>query len=240
MLRHHLLPGLLAILLLAPAAAADDTAAILQRQTQELLDAIVPGDRGPWTRYLDDEIVYSAEDGSRKSKTQLVDEIRPFPKDVGGTIRITGFRTIVRPPMAVATYVLEEEERYFGQTIHARYMSTDTWIRKGSEWRLVAVQVTALRDDPPAVTLPASTLDQYVGTYALTPEVSYSIRRDGDALVGQRTGRKPETLKAELADCFFVPGDPRIRKIFRRDADGRITGFVERRETWDILWRRVP
>src|SRR5262245_19934764 len=140
--RHHLPIGVRALLLLlllfgfepaagTPRAQPGGTAAVLQRQTQELLDAIVPGDRGPWTRYLDDEIVYSAEDGSRKSKKQLVDEIRPFPKDIGGTIRITGFRTIVRPLTAVATYVLEEEEHYFGQTIHARYMSTDTWIQKG-------------------------------------------------------------------------------------------------------------
>lgn len=25
-----------------------------------------------------------------------------------------------------------------------------------------------------------------------------------------------------------------------RGADGHITGFVERRETWDIAWKRLP
>jgi hypothetical protein len=46
-------------------------------------------------------------------------------------------------------------------------------------------------------------------------------------------------LKVELADCLFVPGQPRLRKVFQRDANGRVTGFVERRESWDIAWRRV-
>ena len=95
----------------------------------------------------------------------------------------------------------------------------------------------ALRDDPPHVALPAAALDQYVGSYSLTPEVTYTIRRDGDGLVGQRTGRKPETLRPEVADYFFVPGQPRLRKVFQRDATGRIAGFVERRETWDIAWQ---
>jgi hypothetical protein len=45
-------------------------------------------------------------------------------------------------------------------------------------------------------------------------------------------------LKVELADCLFVPGQTRLRKIFQRDAQGRITGFVERRESWDVQWTR--
>jgi hypothetical protein len=35
---------------------------------------------------------------------------------------------------------------------------------------------------------------------------------------------------------FFIDGEPRIRKIFRRNAQGKIAGFVERRESWDIVW----
>jgi len=36
-----------------------------------------------------------------------------------------------------------------------------------------------------------------------------------------------------------VPGKPRYRKIFPRDAAGKITGFAERREAWDIVWTRA-
>jgi hypothetical protein len=75
--------------------------------------------------------------------------------------------------------------------------------------------------------------------YALTPDVTYTIVRTNDGLTGERTGRKPEKLLVEVADSLFVPGRPRLRKIFQRNAEGRITGFVERRESWDIAWRRV-
>ena len=50
---------------------------------------------------------------------------------------------------------------------------------------------------------------------------------------------KPKPLRLESPDVFFVPGEPRIRRIFQRDAAGHITGFVERRESWDILWKRA-
>jgi hypothetical protein len=224
--------------LLSTSAIADqgsgpnEVSALLQRRTQELLDTIAAGDRGPWTRYLHEAIVYTAEDGSTKSKAQLLDELRPFPKEVWGTLRVTRFRTRLHGTTAIASYVAEEEEGYFGQRLHARYAATDTWIETADRWRLAASQVVALRDDPPSVQLPASRLDAYVGVYALTPDVSYTIRREGDGLVGQRTGRKPEALKAELLDCFFVPGEPRLRKVFQRDATGRVTAFVERRESW--------
>jgi hypothetical protein len=39
--------------------------------------------------------------------------------------------------------------------------------------------------------------------------------------------------------CLGELGDPRIRKIFQYDAMGRVTGFIERRESWDIVWKKV-
>jgi hypothetical protein len=72
----------------------------------------------------------------------------------------------------------------------------------------------------------------------LTPTITYEIRLKDGRLEGQQTGRKTEPLKAEVADVLFVPGKPRYRKIFQRGSDGRITGFAERREAWDLNWTR--
>jgi hypothetical protein len=57
--------------------------------------------------------------------------------------------------------------------------------------------------------------------------------------MGGRTGKAPSEWDAETRDVFFIKGDPRIRKIFRYDATGRVTGFIERRESWDIVWNKV-
>jgi hypothetical protein len=111
-------------------------------------------------------------------------------------------------------------------------------MKKDGTWKIVAAQVLALRTDPPAVTLPASTLDSYCGRYGLTPQIDYEIRRKGDGLEGQQSGRKPEELRVEAPDVLFVPGKPRYRYLLSRGADGKVSGLIQRREAWDLVWTR--
>ena len=46
------------------------------------------------------------------------------------------------------------------------------------------------------------------------------------------------TYLVESADVLFIAGQPRVRRIFRRDGAGRVTGFIDRREGEDIDWKR--
>ena len=46
-------------------------------------------------------------------------------------------------------------------------------------------------------------------------------------------------LLAEAPDVLFVPGRPRYRYVILRDPDGKVTGFSQRREAWDLVWTRV-
>jgi hypothetical protein len=238
----------LAVLDVLPAAAAtpstqgsaEEITTILHRQTQELLDAVTAGDSTVWDRYLDANATYADEAGKVNTKGEIVSGIKPLPKGITGQLALTAFKVHTHGATAVATYVIDETETYFGQTIYAKYLNTDTWQRMPNGWRLIAVQTNALRSDPPAISLSQAKLAEYAGTYSLTPEITYTIRVEGDSLVGQRSGRPPQSLKAELPDLFFVSGQPRLRKVFQRGADGRVTGFVERRETWDVAWKRLP
>lgn len=45
----------------------------------------------------------------------------------------------------------------------------------------------------------------------------------------------PLPRAAELTDVLFTPGQPSKRRIFERDAQGKITGFVVRRDGRDAL-----
>jgi hypothetical protein len=40
-----------------------------------------------------------------------------------------------------------------------------------------------------------------------------------------------------VRDVLFIPGQPRTRKIFQRDADGKVTGFLDRRGGEDLVFR---
>jgi hypothetical protein len=223
----------------AQRAASNDVAAILQRQTQELFDALIPGSASVWERYLDADISLTTEDGELLHKSQLLAQVKPFPAGISGTIKVTDFKVTIHGTVAVATHVEDETENYHGHKLHCQYRTTDTWVQTSAGWRLLASQVLALRTDPPAITLTAQQAEAYVGRYSLSPEIAYDIRLKNGQLEGQQTGRKPEVLRAEVADVLFVPGQPRYRKIIQRDASGHITGLAERREAWDLVWTRM-
>jgi ketosteroid isomerase-like protein len=241
----HLAPFAgIALLSLAAAPAPDSQAsvtALLKRQTQEMADAIASGGKAVWDRYLADGLLYTDEAGTVMSKEEMVKQTSGLPPGVSGHIKVTDFKVALHGTVAVASYVDDEEETYHGHPLHCQYRTTETWQKSAGGWRIIAGQVLALRTDPPAVTLPAKQLDEYAGRYALTPEITAEIRKTaGGGLERQQTGRPAEPLKAEAPDVLFVPGKPRYRTIVKRDAEGRVTGFAERREAWDLDWKRVP
>lgn len=210
---------------------------VLHRQTQELLDAVAPGNVAVWERYLDPDMVYVSEAGEVQHKKELVAQITPMPPGISGHLEIASFDVVVHGDFAVATHEDHESEEYFGQELHSRYRTTDTWKLTDAGWRLVASQVLALLDDPPAIALDAPRLQEYAGSYTLTPAITYTIRRDGARLFGKRSGRDEEELFAEAPDVFFVRGRPRSRKVFHRNASGAVIGYFDRREGHDVVWK---
>jgi len=230
----------LVVIFSMPATAAQDVAELLHRQTQDLMDAVTAGERTVWERYLDAGAIYTDESGSVMSKPEMLANIKPLPQGVSGKIKVLDFKVAVHGSTAVTTHLDDEYETYHGHELHCQYRTTDTWVKTSAGWRIIAGQVLALRTDPPAGSLTSRQMEEYAGRYALTPAIVYEIRNNGGVLEGQRTGGKPETLQAEVPDMLFVGGKPRYRKVFLRGSDGRITGFAERREAWDIVWKRLP
>ena len=54
------------------ASARQDLTALLEMQTQAMLDAVAAGETNVWDRYLDPAMIYLAEDGRRKGKADLL------------------------------------------------------------------------------------------------------------------------------------------------------------------------
>jgi hypothetical protein len=227
-------------LLLVTPALADDRAVITQYE-QQMVDAVATGDVAVWDKYLDAGLIYAEEDDSYKGKAEMLKEIRPLPKGLGGEIKVALLSYAEDGDTATALFRQVETEHYYGQTIHANYLTNTVWKKRANGWKQIEGQVLAERTDPPAMTVAPAQLAQYAGSYKLKdsdPVTSLAVT-DGK-LMGTRGTHKPTEWKQEAPDVFFIPGDNRIRKIFQRDASGHITGFIERRESWDIVWVKQP
>jgi len=210
----------------------------MRARDQALLDAIAPGDRTTWDQALAADAVYVDENGTVMDRAEFLKELAPLPAGASGTLRITSYSAHISGDLATVVHIDDEQENYHGQMLSAQYLTTETWRREAGEWKLHLVHTYAVLKDPPAILLPAEALQQYAGRYSGGADLVYLIQWDGKQLVGGRQGGAMKPLKAEVRDVLFVPGQPRIRKIFQRDISGKISGFVDRRESWDLIWRR--
>jgi ketosteroid isomerase-like protein len=224
-----------AVLGCTPGAHAD-----LRAADQALMDAFAPGDRAPWDQVLAPDATYVDENGAILSGSDFLKTLVPLPPHVSGNIAITDYRLRVDGDTALVIHRDDEHENYHGIALHAVYLTSETWLCRNGQWKLALAHIYVEAKDPPAVTLPAAELDQYVGRYRAAPDLEIAIRREGDHLVLERKGRPPRTLLVETRDVLFVPGEPRIKRIFHRDAAGRVRAFIDRREGEDIVWKRVP
>ena len=141
--------------------------------------------------------------------------------------------------VAVTSFTDNLVQQLYGQTLKIKYLSTEVWLKEGKDWKMISSQTMTMPDDPKTVALPAATLDEYVGTYEATPEFTFRIMREGDELVGSTNDGKPYPINAELRDVLVTPGQPTLRRIIQRDANGKVIGLISRRNGHDFALKRV-
>jgi len=231
----HLISLVLVLAFQTSAPTTNQITTTLRAKDQALLDAIAPGDRKVWDAALAADAVYVDENGVIMQRADFLKQLEPLPPGASGNLHITYYEAHIAGDLATVIHTDDEQEIYHGQTLQARYLTTETWRRDDDDWKLYLVHVYAVPKDPPAIKLPAKELEQYVGRYSAAPDLLYVIKSDGQQLMGGRPGSTMKPLDVEVRDVLFVPGQPRIRKIFQRDAKGKITGFVDRRESWDLV-----
>ena len=237
--RSIALVGLLALCSIGASAEPPPAENELRQNTQALLDAIAPGDKATWDRLLDPKVIQVDENDVVRDKAQILADLEPLGAGLTGNLQIDDFRVALYDDIAVVTHEDKEYLDYHGQVLRSRFRMTDTWHRTPAGWRLLGEQVLAVQQDPPSVPFDSKSC-AYAGRYALTADIVATISCKGDGLTVERPGKPARSFLAETPDVFFEPGSPRTRRIFQRDAQGHVIGFVDRREERDIAWKKLP
>lgn len=217
----------------------DDGLPVIARELQELLDHPIFGPGAISKNYIDGEGLFVQEDDavqSGRSRVFALPALQNAPAH-SRTAQIVEYHQT--GDIALAIVREYETGAYQGRPGHREYLMDTTWQRRGDIWMLIAGQQLDEPADPLAITLPAARLAEYAGRYQLegSGDVYDIAVRDG-RLVGNRPHRGSFVLNAEAADVFFIKGYPRTRQIFQRDAEGHITGLVDRRDGHDVAWPR--
>lgn len=210
----------------------------LVRRTQELVDSVAGGDKGPWKKYFAEDCMYFDERGTNMDKAALVKSVEGLPAGYSGSIRVVGAQSRILGDVAILSYDLDETETVFGQEEKARYHSTDTWVRRNGEWRILGGQVLRYYEDPAAGKVDAKSYKEYVGTYEITPGNAMTVSVEGEKLNMQRGNRPKGELIPEATDIFFTRG-VEGRQLFRRGMDGKVDALIQRRNNEDVVWKKV-
>jgi hypothetical protein len=209
----------------------------LIHRTQELYDAIVPGNQAPWKKYFADDCIFADEKGRLFDKPKLIADINPMPAGYSGAIKIENAQSRIIGNTAILSYDANETETIFGQNLKARYHITDTWLQRNSNWQIIASQAHRYYEDPAVGKAETKKFPDYVGTYELAPGQTRSVIAEADRLFIERNGKK-EQLFPETSEIFFRKGvEGRI--LFRYAATGKVDALIDRRNNEDVIWRKT-
>lgn len=209
----------------------------LVRRTQELVDAVAGGDRRPWKAYFADDCLFFDENGNNMNKEALVAGIVPLPAGYSGNIKVENVKSHIEGSVAILSYDLDETEIAYGQEMKARYHETDTWMRRGADWQIVAGQVLRYYEDPAPGVSDVKKYPEYVGTYEAAPGKTVTVSLLDGHLFFQRGERTKQELIPEAEGIFFRKG-VEGRTLFRRGTDGKVEALIDRRNNEDIVWSR--
>lgn len=222
----------------ASTAAGTITEAELLRRTQQLYAASDVGDAKPWNAWFADDAMVYDEKGHALDKKALLADLGPMPAGYAVHIKVVNPHIIMAPGVAAVAYECDESESAFGQPLHARYHTVDTWLFRKGTWQIAASQTMRYYEDPKLGTTDVAHLDDFTGSYELTPGTRRSVSHEGNALFVQKgTGAKTELLP-ETGDLFFRKG-VEGRVLFHRDTHGKVDALYDRRNNEDIVWKRV-
>jgi hypothetical protein len=209
----------------------------LVRRTQELYDALVPGNRAPWKKYFAGDCIFADEKGRVFDKPKLIADITPLPAEYSGTIKIENAKSRIIGNTAILSYDADETETIFGQNLKARYHITDTWLQRNGNLQIIASQAHRYYEDPAVGKTDPKKFADFIGTYELAPGQTRSVTAEDDKLFVERSGKK-EQLLPETSELFFRKGvEGRI--LFRYGGNGKIDALIDRRNNEDVVWKKT-
>jgi ketosteroid isomerase-like protein len=154
----RLLLGPIAFLCLATALAAQTApdAADLTKLLQDFLAGASKNDIAMHDRFWADELVYTSALGRRKSKADIMRELKaestatPKPEDGSAVYTAEDIRIQQYGETAVVAFRLVATTDKAGTKTVANYFNTGTFLKRNGKWQVIAWQATAFPKESPS------------------------------------------------------------------------------------------
>ena len=152
----RILLSFLSVLLIAPALSAQTTpdSAELTKLLNDFLAGASKNDIAMHDRFWADELVYTSALGRRKSKADIMRELReetkatPKPEEGTAVYSAEDIRIQQYGDTAVVAFRLVANTDKAGTKTVANYFNTGTFLKRNGKWQVIAWQATALPKEP--------------------------------------------------------------------------------------------
>ena len=121
-----------------------DTEAVLMKMERDAAAALVKKDFAGFGSVLSEDAVFTGPDGAVQTKAQLLADFKSGALVIESTV-ISDMKVRVFGESAVATYTTTDKGKSKGRDISGRYRWTDTFVRRGGKWQIVAGQGTPIQ-----------------------------------------------------------------------------------------------
>ena len=133
----------------APEARRDlpptqDTEAVLMKMERDAAAALAKRDLAGFGSVFSEDAVLTAPDGAVQTKAQLLADLKSGALVIESSV-ISDMKVRVFGESAVVTYTTTDKGKYKGRDITGRYRWTDTFVRRGGKWQIVAGQGTPIQ-----------------------------------------------------------------------------------------------
>jgi len=206
------------------------------------LDALGRGDLKTWRSYLSDDCIITGDDGALVKPEDIVKEqAGNLHSGVTNSAKQpTDFEVHVYGDIAVANFKLALDEDWAGQKLYDAYRFTDVLARRGERWLLVSHQETPIPNARRvAVKVDPTAFDAYAGEYRITPNYIIKVKREGDKLMEEWPGDAEYSEDLPVSESTFVSRGSAGEVIFVKDEVGKVTHFILRTASGDLIAKKT-
>ena len=210
---------------------------------QELIDAHKRRDRAALERMIADGFIFIHSTGNWETRQEYIENAAAGALTSQGTdLEFEGLDLELRSyeghtAMVSSRGIIRDRS----QNTENRLRGVDVYAKIDGRWRWVLHQSTRLASRPKGATIDPRILESCVGQYEIGAGRTFTVRKEGDGLKAQTTGRATGELipKSETEFTWFNPeiNLPGVAEVsFLKDASGRVTQAVFRRDGQEV-WR---
>lgn len=215
---------------------AQGSCGFLLKSTQAFSDAGQRGDGVAMGKLLDPDVIFFNEAGDKATRADMAGAAPPSTVTPVRIIKTTDWDCKDYGNVAVTSFIDVLDP---GGQSEIRFRSVETWRKADGAWRMIGSETLTMAQDPDVVTLAASQLDEYAGSYEAEAGMRFKFARKGSDLLASLNGGAETAQKAQARDIFFTPGHGATPKVFLRGDDGKINRFIYLRGKSSIVFKRA-